>query len=71
MGKVQVNVGDKLVISGYGGDSFARAVEIDAIKGVKRKLLVCKCLVRSSVATPVFRSYYVDQISKISKLKLD
>ncbi len=67
--KIKVSVGDAICVMGYKGDKMARPVIVDTIK--PGGLMICKCLIRSSVSRPVFRSYKQEHIDGISRIKMD
>ncbi len=66
--KLSVRQGDAICINGYKGDGFARPVIVDLIK--PGGLLICKCLIRSSVSAPIYRSYKIEHIKSISPIKM-
>lgn len=69
MKKVTVSVGDIVSINNYKNDRMSRPVVVEVIK--PGGLMICRCLIRSSPAKPIYRSYYAKNIGSISRIKMD
>ena len=63
---IQLKVGEQVAISGYRGDGKTRLVEV--VKTDEAHAL-CKCLVRSTADSPVFRSYFFHEIDGIMPVR--